>query len=243
MWNKKKVSVIFPTFNEKESIRDAIEDFFACGYVDEIVVVNNNAVEGTSEEVEKTHAIQVFEKRQGYGRAIRRGFKEVTGDIIIISEPDGTFMGDDVLKLLAYSNQFDAVFGTRTTKGLIWKGANMGPFLKWGNIIVAKMIELLFLSPAQLTDVGCTMRLIKRDVLRRIEDKFSVEGSCFGPEMIILTILHNINFVEIPVNYRKRVGRSSVTGDPRKAFFLGLAMIGLVIKMRIKCRKRWIEEH
>ena len=52
MWREQTVSVIFPTYNEKESIRDAIEDFFACEHVDEIVVVNNNAAEGTDAEVE-----------------------------------------------------------------------------------------------------------------------------------------------------------------------------------------------
>ena len=56
MWKGKKVSVIFPTYNEKESIYDSINDFFANGYVDEIVVVNNNAAKGTSEEVRKTKA-------------------------------------------------------------------------------------------------------------------------------------------------------------------------------------------
>ena len=67
MWKNKKVSVVFPTYNEKESIRQVIEEFFATGYVDEIIVVNNNAAEGTKEEVEQTKAIQVFETRQGYG--------------------------------------------------------------------------------------------------------------------------------------------------------------------------------
>jgi glycosyltransferase involved in cell wall biosynthesis len=65
MWNGKRVSVIFPTYNEKESIRQAIEDFFATGFVDEIVVVNNNAASGTKEEVARTRAKQVFEKKTG----------------------------------------------------------------------------------------------------------------------------------------------------------------------------------
>lgn len=60
MWNNKKVSIIFPTYNEKDSIYQAIEDFFASGYVDEIVVVNNNAISGTDEEVKKTKARLVW---------------------------------------------------------------------------------------------------------------------------------------------------------------------------------------
>ena len=53
MWRNQKVSVIFPTYNEKASIKKCIEEFFATGVVDEIIVVNNNAAEGTSEEVRK----------------------------------------------------------------------------------------------------------------------------------------------------------------------------------------------
>ena len=59
MWNNKKVSVIFPTYNEKDSMFDSIEDFFSSGFVDEIVVVNNNAAEGTDErgEEDQTHGL------------------------------------------------------------------------------------------------------------------------------------------------------------------------------------------
>src|SRR6266487_727627 len=112
MWMGKKVSVIFPTYNEKDSICAAINDFFASGVVDEIVVVNNNAAPGTSEEVAKTRAREVLEPRQGYGAAIRRGLKEAAGDLLVVAEPDGTFLGRDVHKLLAYSYDFEIVYGS-----------------------------------------------------------------------------------------------------------------------------------
>jgi glycosyltransferase involved in cell wall biosynthesis len=235
MWNGKRVSVIFPTYNEKDSIYGAIEDFFANGYVDEIVVVNNNAAPGTAEEVARTRARQVFEARQGYGHAIRRGFGEVdpASDYIIVSEPDGTFAGRDVIKLLAYADEFEYVLGTRTSREFIWAGANMGWFLKWGNWAVAKMVEFLF-NTTLLTDVGCTMRLIHRDSLRKIEDRFTVGTSHFGLEMTLLAITNRLRLVEIPVNYLKRVGQSSVTGSKVKAFRLGMRMIGMVLGYRLK---------
>ena len=231
MWQDHKVSVIFPTYNEKQSIRAAIDDFFAAGYVDEIIVVNNNAAPGTSEEVAGTKAIEVMEPCQGYGYAIRRGLAEATGDYLIVSEPDGTFMGKDVLKLLAYSDDFDVVFGTRTSKELIWDGANMGLFLKYGNVFVAKLTEFLF-NCTILTDVGCTMRLLKRSVLEQIEPKFTRGGNDFGLEMMLTIIKSDIPFMEIPVNYCRRVGISSVTGSKAKAFRLGMAMIALVLRAR-----------
>ena len=228
MWRNKTVSVIFPTYNEKESIKEAIEDFFGSGYVDEIVVVNNNAAAGTDEEVKKTKARLVYESRQGYGYSIRKGLEEAKGELLIISEPDGTFLGRDVIKLLSYSDDFDYVLGTRTTRELIWARANMDRFLKWGNWAVAKMMEFLF-NCTTLTDVGCTMRLIKRNAYEMIKNQFSIGSSHFGPEVTLLAIANNIKFLEIPLNYKKRVGKSSVTGNKFIAFRLGFIMIHLII--------------
>lgn len=209
--------------------------------IDEIIVVNNNAAKGTSEEVAKTKAIEVFEKIQGYGAAIRRGFEEARGDLIIVSEPDGTFAGRDVKKLLSYSDDFDVVYGSRTVKELIWEGANMGIFLKWGNYCVAKMMEFLF-NTTSLTDVGCTMRCIHRTALKRIQPFFTVNGSFFGPEMMVISIIVKTKMIQIPVNYTKRVGTSSVTGNKLIAFVLGLKMIKLIFTYRFSswiCSKRF----
>jgi hypothetical protein len=180
-----------------------------------------------------TSAREVLERRQGYGAAIRRGFLEAAGDLILVSEPDGTFRGHDVLKLLAYADDFEVVYGSRTVKELIWKGANMGLFLKWGNYWVAKLMELLFNSTS-LTDVGCTMRCVRREALRDLEPFFTVDGSFFGPQMMVLSILMKMKMIQIPVNYTKRVGTSSVTGNKMVAFFLGLRMIALIASYRLQ---------
>jgi hypothetical protein len=183
--------------------------------------------------VAKTSAIEIHEPVQGYGAAIRAGFKAATGDLMIVSEPDGTFRGHDVIKLLAYSDDFEVVYGTRTVKELIWQGANMGIFLKWGNYCVAKLMEFLF-NTTSLTDVGCTMRCIHRETLERLQPFFTVNGSFFGPEMMVLSILFKMKIIQIPVNYTKRVGTSAVTGNKLVAFFLGLKMIRLILDYRIK---------
>jgi len=180
-----------------------------------------------------TGAREVIEERQGYGYAIRRGLGEAQGDLIIISEPDGTFIGNDALKLLAYADDFEVVFGTRTTSVLVWEGANMGWFLKWGNYIVAKMMEFLFNTTA-LTDVGCTMRLIHRDALARIQEQFTVGGSHFGVEMMCLVITNGLRFIEVPLNYCPRIGLSSVTGNKWKAFLLGWRMIFFILWHRLR---------
>ncbi len=229
MWNRKKVSVVFSTYNEKDSIKKTIEDCFATGIVDEVIAINNNAEKGTDEEIRKTKAKLFHEYNQGYGYGYQRALKESTGDIIIMTEPDGTFSAHDILKLLSYSDDFDVVLGTRTTSALITKGANMGLLLKWGNWAVAKMIELLF-NTTHLSDVGCTMRLIKKKALKKIQSQFTVGGSHFGPDFLLLVITNKISFVEIPVHYNKRVGKSSVTGSFAKTLILGITVFFFVLK-------------
>ena len=240
-WRGSRISVVFPTYNERDSIRAAIVDFASTEVVDEILVVNNNATVGTSDEVaaaaenlvKSTLVREVYEARQGYGFAIQRGLREATGDYIVISEPDGTFLGRDTFKLLAYVDDLDVVYGSRTARTFIWRGANMGAWLRWGNWGVAKLMEFLFNS-TNLTDVGCTMRLIRREALAKLDDQFTIGGSAFGPEMMLLSLLHGLRVIQVPVNYLPRIGVSSVTGDVRKAIVLGLTMVGLVLRYRIR---------
>ena len=217
MWRGKKVAVIFPTYNEKDSIRAATLDYLAGDLADEVIVVNNNAAPGTSEELRGTGAREIFESRQGYGYALLRGIDECDADLIVLSEPDGTFSGHDLIKLLSYSDDVPVVFGSRTSREFIWAGANMGRFLRWGNWAVAKMTELLF-NTTILTDMGCTYRLFHHEAMQLIRPHLTIGGSHFGPQLLMEVVAHHIPFVEIPVNYRTRVGESSVTGDLWKAF-------------------------
>ncbi|MGH9173533.1 MAG: hypothetical protein ACRD1H_04205 [Vicinamibacterales bacterium] len=158
---------------------------------------------------------------------------EARGDLIVVCEPDGTFLARDIAKLIAFADDFDVVYGSRTSQQFIWHGANMGVFLRWGNWAVAKYMEFLY-NATSLTDVGCTMRLLRREVAERLRDKFRIDGSQFGPEMMILTLKEKFQVIHVPVNYLPRVGESAVTGDPAKALLLGLQMIWLITSRRFE---------
>jgi glycosyltransferase involved in cell wall biosynthesis len=227
--------VILPTYNEKDSIADTIRGFETLGMVDDILVVNNNAAAGTSEAVASTTAREVLEPRQGYGTAIQRGLREVDADLVCICEPDGTFNAQDLVKLLPFTTECDLVVGSRTVSAFIWEGANMGRFLRWGNWLVAKLIEVLF-NTAYLSDVGCTFRVLTRDCVRDISPKFTVDGSSFGLEMLLIAVIRRRRTVQLPVNYHPRVGLSSVTGELPKAVRLGVEMIMMVLRMRARAR-------
>lgn len=232
MWHDQSVSVVLPAYNEEPNIRRAVEDFFSTDIVDEVIVVDNNSKDATAAEVRKTSATLVAEPQQGYGNALRRGLSESKGQLIILAEPDGTFQAQDILKLLSYCNDFDLVCGTRTTRQLIWDGANMGMSVRIGNLLVAKLLEVLFNGPS-LSDCGCTMRLVRREALKKFQDDLTVGGSHFLPEMVILALRNGLRVIEIPVNYRSRVGTSKITGSMKGMIKTAIDMIILILAYRV----------
>ena len=232
MWNGQSLCVVLPTYNEKDSIAQAIRGFEKLDIVDDILVVNNNAAEGTSAEVAATSAREVFESTQGYGAAIKRGLREADADLVCVCEPDGTFDPGDLLKLLPFTSECEFVVGSRTVSNFIWDGANMGWFLRWGNWAVAKVIEVLF-NTAYLSDVGCTFRVVARERVDTLLEDLTLDGSAFGLEMLMVAVRQRATIVQVPVNYRPRVGVSSVTGELRKTVPLGLEMLSIIVKMRL----------
>jgi glycosyltransferase involved in cell wall biosynthesis len=232
MWQGHRVSVVFPAYNEQAGIGAAVSDFGGVEAVDEVLVVDNNSRDKTAERAAAAGARVVREPRQGYGHALRRGLAEAQGEYVVLAEPDGTFMGKDVLKLLAYADDFDLVLGTRTTRELIWHGANMGWQLRWGNWVVAKLLQVLFGGPS-LSDCGCTLRLVRRSAAERILPRFTVGGSHFLPEMVCLALLERQRLVEVPVNYRDRVGVSKITGSMQTALRVAARMVGVIVRYRL----------
>ncbi len=235
MYRNKKVSVVIPTYNEAVSIRGVIDGFFETSLVDEVVVVDNNALGNTREEVLKTKARLVHEPKQGYGHAIMRGLLEAGGDLIIMTEADGTFRPVDIEKFLSYSKDFEAVLGTRTSRAAIYSGAFMPFPVRFGNWLWAKIVEVLFNGPV-LTDVGCTYKLINRKLLEDIKKYFhySRGDGTFSPELMIWLLKNNKKIIEIPVIYQERIGESGYTGNAWKAFKLGIKMLPVIIKYRFK---------
>ncbi len=240
MYKQQKVSVVIPTYNEAGSIRKVCNDFFATGVVDEVIVVDNNALGNTRSEVLATPATLVSEEKQGYGAALMKGLREATGDIIVMCEADGTFEANDIHKFLLYSDTFDVVFGTRTSRATIFSGAFMPFPVRFANWLWAKFIEVLYNGPV-LTDVGCTYKLIKRNVVEKIEPFFSLSpgDGTFSPELMIWILKSGFYPIEIPVLYKPRIGQSMYTGSIMKAAKLGAVMLPVIIGYRHRLFKRF----
>jgi len=235
MYKGKTVSIVIPTYNEEGSIRAVIDGFFDTGVVDEVVVIDNNARGNTKREVAKTKARLVEEnEHQGYGHAMMRGLREATGDLVITTEGDGTFLPNDIHKFLSYTDEFKVIFGTRTSRAAIWSGAYMPFPVRFGNWAVAKFLEVVHNGPS-MTDVSCSYKLFSRDVLEGIFDLFHLSSGkdSFSIEIMIWVLRRGWRPIEIPVIYKERVGVSMYTGDSAlKAARIGLKMVFQVLRYR-----------
>ena len=230
MYKGKRVCVVIPAWNEEEPIGYTVKDFLT-PEVDELIVVDNNSTDNTAKIAKAAGATVVPEPIQGYGAAIRRGLREALDrgfDLIIITEADQTFLGIDIPKLLEYVDKHHFVVGTRTATPYLEEGANMGLFLVVGNMAVAKLLGLLHGYPP-LTDVGCTLRLIRREMLEAILPELDAEGAAFSPQMIVKVLQYGGKIKEIPVHYLIRVGEAKITTSKRKAFGTGLKMIRVIL--------------
>ncbi len=208
MFLGKTVSVVLATYKERKTVRQVINDFFETGFVDEVVVVDNNAEKGTEVEVKRTKARFIHEPRQGYGYAFQAGISEARGDYIILCEPDGTFRPRDIEKFLIYAKDFDIVLGSRTGQNTPLSGADMTVTRKFANVIEAKTIEVLFNTNA-LTDIGCTYKLFRKKAVKKLKSLWRTRNSLFATELVLLTVSENMHFIEIPVTFTKRIGVSS----------------------------------
>lgn len=128
MYKGLKVSVVMPAYNEAPGIVDAVRGYLAFPEVDEVVVADNNSSDGTAALARKAGAVVFPESRQGYGYACRTAIQSAAGDLIVLVESDSTFRPTDIFKFFAYAEDFDIVFGTRTSKSCIWAGSTWARF-------------------------------------------------------------------------------------------------------------------
>jgi UDP-N-acetylglucosamine diphosphorylase / glucose-1-phosphate thymidylyltransferase / UDP-N-acetylgalactosamine diphosphorylase / glucosamine-1-phosphate N-acetyltransferase / galactosamine-1-phosphate N-acetyltransferase len=102
------------------------------------------------------------------------------------------------------------VVGTRTTRELVEQGTNMRGPVRWGNVVVAKIVELLWWGQQpRFTDVGCTYRALWRDTYAAIRPLLEGVGPELSPEMMIAVLQAGKRIIEVPVSYHRRIGGES----------------------------------
>lgn len=229
MWGKKTVAVVI--FEESGVSFDVVEDYDSTGYVDEVIIVGDkkSKINGTKKIL--TRAKYLFQKNAGYANAIKEAINSTKADLIIVTEENRSFRGKDILKLLAYSEDFDVVLGSRTHLPLIHKGSGMTFLRRVFDDLFGKIISITF-GTSPLTDVGCTLRLTNRTAWQKIKNRCQSKDDFFVCEWLFAVVSKKIKFIEIPVHFASPKGKSKQP-DILDFFLRALKITFFLIKFRL----------
>lgn len=231
-FERHRISLVIPTFNEAASIGAVLRDFKP--HVHEIVVVDNCSPDGTADIARDLGATVISVPTRGFGDAVKKGLDAAQGNILVMVEADGTFRAKDLGKLLEFLKDADMVVGTRTTREMIEQGANMDGVLRYANILWGKIIEALWWDvEPRYTDVGCTYRALWRESYLKMRDYLTSDGAPLLPEMMIEMMRAKGRVIEIPVSYfRRRAGESKYSASRWQSARTGLHMLRLILSRR-----------
>lgn len=226
------IKVIIPAYNEQDSITHVINDIPKS--VNEVIVVSNNSADNTEENAKNAGATVLTENQKGYGYACLKGMEHIAKqktkpDIIVFLDGDYSDYPEELTKITApiVNDNIDFVIGARV-KRLREQGSMTKPQI-FGNWLATSLMKLLFNST--FTDLG-PFRAIKYDKLLALQ----MEDKTYGwtVEMQLKALKQKLSYVEIPVNYRNRIGVSKVSGTIKGAIFAGFKILGWIFKYSFK---------
>jgi glycosyltransferase involved in cell wall biosynthesis len=220
-----KISVVIPALNEGQAIGEVVRAVPA-DRVHEIIVVDNGSTDDTAAQASSAGARVVFEPRPGYGFACLAGAKAAAdADVIVFLDGDRS---DDPAELEAVvgpllDNRADLVIGSRT-EGLLEKGA-MPLHGRLGNRLIVFLLRRLY--AANISDIG-SFRAVKAKRLFDLDMQQMTYG--WPVEMIVKAARRKLRIHSVPINYRRRIGKSKVTGTVRGSILAAYYMFLVPLK-------------
>lgn len=209
------LSVVIPALNEEDGIADIIERVLAvkgslatAGVADlELIVVDDGSQDRTPEIVSSYPDVVLLRHpvNQGYGAAIKTGFRHAKGDMLAFLDADGTYPPESYPQLCRpiLENRADVVVGSR----MAGADSEMPMVRRIGNTIFATLVSIL--SNRHVTDSASGQRVIRRDILAQLYPL--PDGLNFTPVMSTRAMYEDVRIVEVPIHYSERVGRSKLS--------------------------------
>lgn len=193
-----KLSAVIPTINEESTIGEIIDGLRDSGVL-EIIIVDTNSTDRTRDIAREKGARVIEQPKRGYGVAYKTGLKEVTGDVIICMDGDGTYPANMVrpfVEILVY-DQVDFISGDRMK---FRTDKNYTTLHYVGNSILNKVAGLLF--KVSMNDSQSGMWVFRSELYRmmgKLSDKMSFS------EDIKIEAIKLGTFIEIPIRYGVRI--------------------------------------
>ena len=220
-----RISIIIPAYNEESSI-GLVLDALPQDKLHEIIVVDNGSTDATARVAQEHGARVVKEPRKGYGSACLKGIDELDApDIVVFIDGDFSDFPEEIVLLISpiETGEKDFVLGSR----MILPKSQLAllPQARYGNRLAVFLIKLFFKH--EFTDLG-PFRAIRYSSLMSIGMKDIDFG--WTVEMQIKAVRNGLRIQEVPVNYRKRVGISKISGTVLGTFRAGTKIIYTIFK-------------
>ena len=223
------IVVIIPAYNEENSIAKVINDI-PPGLVQEVIVVNNNSNDATDLNARNAGATVLHEERPGYGFACLKGitYLKESGslpDIVIFIDADYSDHPEEMPLLVKpiAEDKMDMVIGSRAL-GKKEKGS-MTLQQVFGNWLATGLLKIIY--NIHYTDLG-PFRAIRYNKLLEINMQDTTYG--WTVEMQLKAAKLKMNICEVPVNYRKRIGFSKISGTLKGTVLAGYKIITTIFK-------------
>jgi glycosyltransferase involved in cell wall biosynthesis len=197
------LSVVMPVYNERETIEEIIGRVLAVPLRIELIVVDDCSTDGTRDTLQRLQPQCGFrlilqERNQGKGAALRRGFGDVTGEIVVIQDADLEYSPEEYPGLidLICSGRADVVYGSR------FLGRHrVFMFTHYlGNRLLTSITNVLYNT--MLTDMETCYKVMRVEVLRSMQ----LDSSGFGiePELTAKIFKRHYRVYEVPITYDGR---------------------------------------
>jgi glycosyltransferase involved in cell wall biosynthesis len=224
-----KTAVIIPVLNEEQSIGLVLGDIPA-NLVQDVIVVDNGSTDRTAEVATSLGARVFSAPIRGYGNACLCGIAAVKEpDVVVFLDGDFSDYPEEISLLLQpiALNKADLVIGSRTL-GSREKGALPG-HAQFGNQLASLLIRLFF--GHRFTDLGPFRAIRYRSLL-----ELKMEDRTWGwtVEMQIKASRQKLRIVEVPVSYRKRIGKSKISGTVIGSVKAGTKIIWTILKYGLR---------
>lgn len=223
-----RVSVLIPALNEASSIARVIREI--PGWVDDILVVDNGSEDATAAQARAAGARVLAEPRRGYGQACLSGLTQIgEADVVVFLDADYSDDPRQMHKLVdpIVESKADLVIGSRTLgrreKGALTLQARMG------NHLACFLIRLLW--GHNYTDLG-PFRAVRRRCLQEL--KMADRDYGWTVEMQVKAIQRGLRVREVPVRYRRRIGRSKISGTVKGVVGAGTKILWTIFSLWLK---------